>query len=67
MFTAAIFERHIRNQAVAWKPLEYIPIERKYYSSSQWDNMKSETKSLQLNLLFDTVLQSFRKAQKEMH
>ena len=38
---------------------------KKHYLLSQWGNMKSETKSLRLNLLFDTVLQSFRKAQEE--
>ena len=65
MYVTSIFKRHIRNKAAAWKPLGYNPIERKYYSSSQWDNMKPETKSLRFNLLFDTVLQSFRKAQEE--
>ena len=31
----------------------------------QWSAMTSEIKSTRLNLLFDTVLQSFRAAQKE--
>jgi hypothetical protein len=65
MFTTTIFKRSIRNQAHAWQPLGYIPIDRNYYSGPQWDAMKSELKSHRLNMLFDTVLQSFRAAQEK--
>jgi len=64
MFTTSIFKRSIRNQADAWRPLGYIPIDRNYYSGDQWNAMTSELKSIQLNILFDVVLQSFREAQK---
>ncbi len=65
MFTTTIFKRNIRNQAHAWRPLGYIPIDRNYYSGPQWNAMTSELKSIRLNMLFDTVLQSFRAAQQE--
>ena len=65
MFTTTLFKRSIRNQANAWQPLGYIPIDRNHYSATQWTAMSSDLKSLQLNILFDTVLQSFRVAQKE--
>lgn len=64
MFTTSIFKRSIRNQAHAWRPLGYIPIDRNYYSGSQWQAMSSEIKSVRLNMLFDIVLQSFRIAQR---
>ena len=64
MFTTTIFKRHIKNKAATWKPLGYIPIE-KIASFSHWDDKKSETKSLGLTLLYDTVLQSFRKVQEK--
>ena len=35
MLTTSIFKQSIRNQADAWRLLEYIPIDRKYYSGSQ--------------------------------
>jgi len=65
MFTTSIFKRSVRNQADAWRPLGYIPIDRNYYSANQWNAMTSELKSVRLNILFDVVLQSFREAQKE--
>ena len=65
MFTTSIFNLHTRNKATAWKPLGYIPNDRQYYSSVQWDSMTSEEKSTRLNYLFDTVLQSFRAAQED--
>ena len=65
MYTTSIFNLHTRNKAKAWKPLGYIPNDRQHYSSAQWDNMTSEEKSICLNYLFDTVLQSFRAAQED--
>ena len=65
LFTTTVFKRSIRNQAQAWRPLGYIPIDRNYYSQSQWYDMSNELKSQRLNILFDTVLQSFRAAQTE--
>src|SRR5687767_5117117 len=65
MFTTTIFDCKTRNQAHAWKPLGYIPIERSYYSKEQWSNMKKTVKSIRANVIFDTVLQTFREAQKE--
>src|SRR5207237_3097091 len=56
MFTTTIFKRKIRNQAHAWRPLGYIPIDRNYYSGAQWSNMTAEIKYTRLNMLFDTVL-----------
>src|SRR4030095_12332185 len=64
LFTTSIFKRSVRNQSHAWKPLGYIPIDRSYYTTSQWDGMPSELKSIRSNILFDTVLQSFRAAQE---
>src|SRR5687768_7836626 len=65
MFTTTIFNCKTRNQAHAWRPLGYIPIERSYYSGQQWKNLKKEEKSIRANILFDTVLQTFREAQVE--
>jgi len=65
MFTTTIFDCKTRNQAHAWRPLGYIPIERIYYSSRQWKSMSSSLKSVRANILFDTVLQTFREAQKK--
>ena len=45
------------------RPLGYIPIECNFYSAQQWKDMGSTLKSLHLNILFDTVLQSFCTAQ----
>ena len=45
LFTTTIFKRSIRNQAHAWRPLGYIPIDRNYYSTSQWEDMTAELKS----------------------
>ena len=64
MFTTSIFKRSIRNQAHAWRLLGYIPIDKKHYSNAQWKAMPSELKSVRMNMLFDTVLQSFREAQQ---
>jgi hypothetical protein len=66
MFTTTIFDCKTRNQAHAWRPLGYIPIERNYYSSQQWTEMKKYVKSVRANILFDTVLQTFCEAQKKM-
>src|SRR5688572_17864896 len=63
MFTTTIFDCKTRNQAHAWRPLGYIPIEHNYYSKKQWHDLK-EKKSVRANILFDTVLQFFCKAQK---
>lgn len=65
MFTTSLFKRNIRNQAHAWRPLGYVPIDRNYYSGPQWDALKSNVKSFRLNMMFDMVLQSFRAAQVE--
>ena len=46
MFTTTIFNRKTRNQAHAWRPLGYIPIERIHYSGQQWNTMSSELKSV---------------------
>ena len=59
MFTTTLFKWGIRNQSNAWQPLGYIPIDRNHYIATQWTAMTSDHKSLQLNILFDTVLQSF--------
>ena len=65
MFTTSIFKRSIWNQADAWQPLGYIPIDQNFYSGEQWNAMSSEIKSVRLNILFDVVLQSFREAQRD--
>lgn len=65
MLTTITFKQSISNQANAWRPLGYIPIDRNYYSQTQWNAIKSELKSLLLLVFFDIVLQSFRVAQKE--
>ena len=51
LFTTSIFKRSIRNQSHAWKPLGYIPIDRNYYTTPQWEGMTSEMKSIRLNIL----------------
>ena len=66
MFTTTIFDCKVQNQAHAWQPLGYIPIEHNYYSKKQWHDLK-EKKCIRANILFDTVLQSFHEAQKKMH
>jgi len=65
MFTTTIFDCKTRNQAQAWRPLWHIPVECNYYSGKQWKSMKSNLKSIKANILFDTVLQTFKEAQKE--
>ena len=65
MFTTTLFKWGVKNQANSWQPLGYIPIDRNHYSATQWTAMTFELKLLQLNILFDMVLQSFRAAQKE--
>ena len=57
----------MRNKAAAWKPLGNIPREKRYYSSLQWDNMISKIKFTKFKLVFDTFMQSFRKAQERKH
>ena len=59
MFTTTLFKQSFRNKAHAWQPLGYIPIDRIHYSAAQWGAMSSEHKSLCLNMMFDTVLQTF--------
>ena len=63
MFTTSLFDRKTRNQAHAWRPLGYIPIEGVQYSKAQMSSFDKHTKSLRLNMMFDNVLQSFRQAQ----
>ncbi len=65
MFTTTIFDYKTRNKAHAWQPLGYIPIEKKFHSSAQWSRMDKDLKSARLNMLFETVLQSFKEAQQK--
>ena len=62
MFTTTIFDYKTRNQAHAWRPLGYIPIEKNSHSSAQWSRMDKHLKNMQENMLYATVLQSFKKA-----
>ena len=63
MFTTSLLDCKTRNQAHTWRQLEYIPIDRNFYSKQQWKDMGSVLKSIRLNMLFDTVLQSYCAAQ----
>jgi len=64
LFTTTIFNIKTRNCANAWRPLGYIPMEKDFYSKSQWDEMDRELKSIRENSMFDIVLQSFQQAQQ---
>ena len=64
MFTTTLFNVKTRNQAHAWRPLGYIPIERNHYSKDQWAAMSGKLKSERANMLFKTVLESFVHAQR---
>ena len=65
MFTTTIFDYKIHNNAQAWRPLGYIPIEKNFHSSAQWKKMDCNLKSKCENLFYETVLQSFIEAQKD--
>src|SRR6476660_3417951 len=65
MFTTTLFDYKTRNKACAWRPLGYIPIEKNSNSSAQWKRMGKILKSKCENLCFETVLESFKEAQKD--
>jgi hypothetical protein len=65
MFTTSLFDCKTCNKAQAWRPLGYIPIEKNFHSSAQWKRMSKDLRSLHENLFFDTVLHSFKEAQKD--
>ena len=63
MFTTTFFDWKTRNLAQAWCPLGYIPTDCNFYLAQQWNDMSTNLKSLRLNMMFDTRLQSFCTAQ----
>lgn len=64
MFSTTIFDCKTCNWAHAWRSLGYIPIEKNYHSSAHWSKLEEGLKSYCENMLFETVLQSFKEAQK---
>ena len=67
MFSTTLFDCKTCNQAHAWRPLGYIPIEKNNHYSAQWNKMEAGLMPWCENMLFETVLQSFKEAQKWMH
>jgi hypothetical protein len=63
LFTLSCFDLETRNKAEAWRPLGYLPIERCYYSKSQWLLFTAGQKHVRFQQMCNVLLKEVIEAQ----
>ena len=63
LFTLSCFDLETRNKAEAWRSLGYLPIERIYYSQSQWSAFTAAEKHFRFQQMCNILLEEVIEAQ----